>query len=135
MLDVVNRTGGAIEDVSDDEVIEGIKLLARTEGIFAETAGGVTVAVLRKLLAAGLLDPEAETVIFNTGDGLKTLDAIADVVGPTATIPPTLAAFDAHRPGLTELPDRCGSRAVAHGAGDATSGWSSMPNRVCSACR
>ena len=95
VLDVVQRTGGAIEDVTDAEVVEGIQLLARTEGIFAETAGGVTVAVLRKLLAAGLLDPEAETVIFNTGDGLKTLDAIAHVVGPSATIPPTLAAFDA----------------------------------------
>ncbi|MDQ2796229.1 MAG: pyridoxal-phosphate dependent enzyme, partial [Actinomycetota bacterium] len=94
VLDVVNRTGGAIEDVTDEEVIEGIKLLARTEGIFAETAGGVTVAVLKKLLASGALDPNAETVIFNTGDGLKTLDAIAHVVGPTATIPPTLAAFE-----------------------------------------
>jgi threonine synthase len=95
VLDVVNRTGGGIEDVSDEEVIEGIRLLARTEGIFAETAGGVTVAVLKKLLASGALDPNAETVIFNTGDGLKTLDAIAHVVGPTATIPPTLAAFEA----------------------------------------
>ena len=95
VLDVVNRTGGAIEDVSDDEVIDGIKLLARTEGIFGETAGGVTVAVLRKLLATGKLDPDAETVIFNTGDGLKTLDAIASHVGPSATIPPTLEAFEA----------------------------------------
>lgn len=95
VLDTVKRTGGAIEDVTDDEVIEGIKLLARTEGIFAETAGGVTIAVLRKLLATGKLDPDAETVVFNTGDGLKTLDAIADVVGPTATIAPTLSAFEA----------------------------------------
>jgi threonine synthase len=95
VLDVVNRTGGAVEDVSDAEVIEGIRLLARTEGIFGETAGGVTIAVLRKLLAAGKLDPEAETVVFNTGDGLKTLDAIAGVVGPSATIPPTLEAFEA----------------------------------------
>ncbi|TKV61387.1 threonine synthase [Nakamurella flava] len=94
VLDVTRRTGGAVEDVSDEEVIEGIKLLARTEGIFAETAGGVTVATLRKLLATGQLDPEAETVIFNTGDGLKTLDAIAHVVGPTARIAPTLAAFE-----------------------------------------
>lgn len=94
VLDVTRRTGGAVEDVSDEEVIEGIKLLARTEGIFAETAGGVTVATLRKLLATGQLDPEAETVIFNTGDGLKTLDAISDVVGPTARIAPTLAAFE-----------------------------------------
>ena len=95
VLDVVNRTGGGVEDVSDAEVVEGIQLLARTEGIFAETAGGVTVAVLRKLLAAGRLDPEADTVVFNTGDGLKTLDAIADHVGPTATIPATIAAFEA----------------------------------------
>ena len=92
-LDVVRRTGGAIADVSDDEVVEGIRLLASTEGIFAETAGGVTVAVLRKLLAEGRLDPEAETVILNTGDGLKTLDAVSPVVGPTATIRPTLDAF------------------------------------------
>jgi len=94
VLDVTRRTGGAVEDVSDDEIIDSIQLLARTEGIFAETAGGVTVAVLRKLLATGQLDPDAETVIFNTGDGLKTLDAIANVVGPTATIAPTLAAFE-----------------------------------------
>jgi threonine synthase len=92
-LDVVRRTGGAIEDVSDDEVIDGIGLLARTTGVFGETAGGVTVATLRKLLAAGTLDPAAETVILNTGDGLKTLDAVAPVARPTATIPPTLQAF------------------------------------------
>jgi threonine synthase len=82
-----------VEDVSDDEVIEGIRLLARTEGIFAETAGGVTVAVLRKLLGAGLLDPAAETVVFNTGDGLKTLDVVAPVAYPTTTIPASLDAF------------------------------------------
>ena len=92
-LDVARRTGGAIEDVSDAEVVEGIRLLAETEGIFAETAGGVTVATLRKLLAEGSLDPDAETVVLNTGDGLKTLDAIAPVVGPTATIAPSVQAF------------------------------------------
>jgi threonine synthase len=94
-LDVVRRTGGSIADVNDDEIVEGIQLLARTEGVFAETAGGVTVAVLRKLLAAGSLDPEAETVILNTGDGLKTLDAVAPVAQPTATIRPSLEAFRA----------------------------------------
>ena len=93
VLDVARRTGGAVEDVSDEEVVEGIRLLARTEGIFAETAGGVTVATLRKLLAAGRLDPDADTVVFNTGDGLKTLDAVAPVAGPTVTIPPSLAAL------------------------------------------
>ncbi len=102
-LDVVRRTGGAIADVSDDEVVEGIRLLAETEGIFAETAGGVTVAVLRKLLALGLADPDAETVVLNTGDGLKTLDAVSGVVGPSATIRPTLDAFRAA--GLGQTPE------------------------------
>ncbi|WP_262848317.1 threonine synthase [Mumia quercus] len=95
VLDTCRRTGGAVEDVTDDEVRDGIQLLARTEGIFAETAGGVTIATLKKLLATGQLDPEAETVVFNTGDGLKTLDAIADRVGPAATIDPTYPAFTA----------------------------------------
>ncbi|WP_019874868.1 threonine synthase [Sporichthya polymorpha] len=93
VLDVCRRTGGTVEDVSDDEVVEGMKLLARTEGIFGETAGGVTIATLRKLLATGQLDPDVETVVFNTGDGLKTLDAIAAHVGPTATIKPTMASY------------------------------------------
>jgi threonine synthase len=93
VLDVARRTGGAVEDVTDEEVREGIQLLARTEGVFAETAGGVTVAVLRKLVETGQLDPDEETVVFNTGDGLKTLDAIADRVGPAATIEPSYAAF------------------------------------------
>jgi len=93
VLDVARRTGGAVEDVTDEEVRDGIQLLARTEGVFAETAGGVTVAVLRKLVETGQLDPDEETVVFNTGDGLKTLDAIADRVGPAATIEPSYAAF------------------------------------------
>jgi threonine synthase len=93
VLDVARRTGGAVEDVTDEEVRDGIRLLARTEGVFAETAGGVTVAVLKKLVETGQLDPDEETVVFNTGDGLKTLDAIADRVGPAATIEPTYAAF------------------------------------------
>jgi threonine synthase len=95
VLDVCRRTGGVVEDVSDAEIVDGIRLLARTEGIFGETAGGVTIATLRKLLATGALDPDAETVVFNTGDGLKTLDAIAAHVGPTATIKPTMASYRA----------------------------------------
>jgi threonine synthase len=89
-LDTVRRTGGAIVDVGDDEIRAGIALLARTTGVFAETAGGVVVATLRKLLAAGTLDPDAETVIYNTGDGLKTLDAISDRHAPTVTVKPSL---------------------------------------------
>ena len=93
VLDVARRTGGAVEDVTDAEIVDGIRLLAETEGIFAETAGGVTVATLKKLLAEGRLDPSAETVVLNTGDGLKTLDAVADVARPSATIRPSLAAL------------------------------------------
>ncbi|MBW0115253.1 threonine synthase [Pseudonocardia abyssalis] len=92
VLDTVRRTGGAVGHVSDEEVVEGIRLLARTEGVFAETAGGVTVATTRKLLAEGKLDPDAETVLLITGDGLKTLDAVAGQIGPTATVPSTSAA-------------------------------------------
>jgi threonine synthase len=92
VLDVVRRTGGAVEDVEDDEVVAAIRLLARTEGVFTETAGGVTVGVLRKLVREGLLDPAAQTVVINSGDGLKTLDAVAGT-GVTATIAPTVEAF------------------------------------------
>jgi threonine synthase len=94
-LDVVRRTGGAMGHVSDDEVVQGIELLARTEGVFAETAGGVTVATLRKLLAEGKIDPDLETVLYNTGDGLKTVDAVAADAVPTVTIKPSYAAFAA----------------------------------------
>jgi threonine synthase len=89
-LEVVRRSGGWADDVDDDEIREGIRLLARTTGVFAETAGGVTVAVLRKLLKSGRLDPAAETVVFNTGEGLKTLDAVAQQVGPTYRVKPSL---------------------------------------------
>jgi threonine synthase len=95
VLDTVRRTGGAVEDVTDEEVVAGIRLLARTEGIFAETAGGVTVATAKKLVEAGKLDPDAETVLLITGDGLKTLDAIQDHVGPKATVPPSADAVHA----------------------------------------
>ena len=99
-LDAVRRTGGAMGHVSDEQVVEGIRLLASTEGLFAETAGGVTVATLKQLLERGQLDPDVETVLYNTGDGLKTLDAVAGVVGPAATIAPSYAAFD--RTGLAQ---------------------------------
>ncbi|MBE9374529.1 threonine synthase [Saccharopolyspora sp. HNM0983] len=94
VLDTVRQTGGSIEDVTDDEVREGIKLLARTEGIFAETAGGVTVATAKKLIEAGKIDPDAETVLLITGDGLKTLDAVQDGIGPKATVSPSVEAVD-----------------------------------------
>ena len=91
-LDAVRRSGGAVADVGDEEIRDGIELLARTTGVFAETAGGVVVATLRKLLASGALDPDAETVLYNTGDGLKTLDAVSDRLAPTVTVRPSLRA-------------------------------------------
>jgi len=94
-LDAVRATGGSIGAVSDDEIVEGIRLLARTEGIFAETAGGVTIATLARLAADGVVRRDERVVAFVTGNGLKTLDAVAGVVGPTATIKPTLEAFAA----------------------------------------
>jgi threonine synthase len=94
-LDAVRSSGGAMAYVDDDEIRDGIRLLARTTGVFAETAGGVTVAVLKKLAKTGQLDTDRETVVYNTGDGLKTLDAVADQAAPTAVIPPTLKGMRA----------------------------------------
>jgi threonine synthase len=93
VLDVARRTGGAVADVSDEEIVDAIGLLAATEGIFGETAVGVTLATTRRLLAAGELDPEAETVIVNSGDGLKTIDAIAPSQPTLHPIRPSLQAF------------------------------------------
>jgi threonine synthase len=93
VLDICRRTGGAVEDITDDEVRDAIVLLARTEGIFTETAGGTTVGVLKKLVETGQLDPELETVVVNTGHGLKTLDAVSGRVSAAATIAPTYEAF------------------------------------------
>ncbi|MFN8034505.1 MAG: threonine synthase [Acidimicrobiia bacterium] len=94
-LDAVRQTGGGLAAVTDDEIVEGIRLLARTEGIFAETAGGVTIASLRRLAEQGVVHRDERVVAYITGHGLKTLDAVAPVVGPTATIAPTLDAFHA----------------------------------------
>jgi threonine synthase len=91
-LDAVRETGGAIADVDDSEVVAAMQQLARTEGVFAETAGGVTLATTKKLLAEGRLDPDAETVLLITGDGLKTIDAVAGTVGPKATVVPNAEA-------------------------------------------
>ena len=96
-LEVMRRTGGSCAAVTDAEVVEAIGLLARTEGIFAETAGGVTIATLAKLAASGAIRPDERVVALVTGHGLKTVEALSGSAGavPTATIAPTLAAFDA----------------------------------------
>src|SRR4026208_1541783 len=93
VLDICRETGGAVEDITDEQVREAIVLLARTEGIFTETAGGTTVGVLKKLAGPGQRDTSLETVVINTGHGLKTLDAVSGSVGPRATIDPSYAAF------------------------------------------
>jgi len=94
-LDAVRSSGGAMAHVDDDEIRAGIQLLAETAGVFAETAGGVTTAVLKKLVERGQIDTSRETVLYNTGDGLKTLDAVADRVRPSAVIPPTIKGMRA----------------------------------------
>jgi threonine synthase len=94
-LKIVQQTGGALDAVSDPEIVDGIKLLARTEGIFAETAGGVTVGVLKKLAEAGKIDPDELVVAYITGNGFKTVDAVAEHVTPVLRVAPTLASFEA----------------------------------------
>jgi len=94
-LKIVEQTGGALEAVTDEEIVEGIGLLARTEGIFAETAGGVTIGVLKKLVAAGKIDPAERVVAYITGNGFKTIDAVTEHVGTPLRVAPTLAAFEA----------------------------------------
>jgi threonine synthase len=93
-LDVARRTGGTIEAVNDDEIVEGIRTLARTTGIFTETAGGVTTAVLRKLAERGEIKSEETVVVYITGDGLKTIDAVAPTV-ETVAVAPDVDAVDA----------------------------------------
>jgi threonine synthase len=94
-IDLANRTGGSIAAVTDDEIIAGIQLLAETEGVFTETAGGTTIAVLKKLVEQGKIDPSETTVAYITGNGLKTTEAVSAVVGEPHTIEPQLASFNA----------------------------------------
>ncbi len=93
-LEVARETGGVIESVTEQEIVDGIKLLAETTGIFTETAGGVTTAVLAKLAAAGKVHASEEIVVYITGDGLKTLDAVAGTLS-TYEIEPDMADFEA----------------------------------------
>jgi threonine synthase len=92
-LDLARRTGGSIDSVTDDEIRDGIKLLARTTGIFTEAAGGVTVAVLSKLAQRGDIDPSERVVAYITGEGLKTLDCARGTF-EAWEIEPTLDSFE-----------------------------------------
>lgn len=91
---VMRDTGGYGEDVTDEELVEGIKLLANTEGIFAETAGGVTVATAKKLIEQGRINRDETTVLCITGNGLKTLDAVQGKLGAPVIINANLGDFD-----------------------------------------
>jgi len=93
-LKVMQETGGAAEDVTDEEICEAIKVLAETEGIFTETAGGVTVAVARKLIACGKIGRQDCAVLCITGNGLKTVDAVDGYAGNLREIKPSLREFE-----------------------------------------
>ncbi len=95
-LKAITKTGGWAEDVSDPEVITGIQLLAETEGIFTETAGGVTVATARKLIQQDRILPDETTVLCITGNGLKTTDVLAGKYQAETPIAPKLAEFEAY---------------------------------------
>jgi threonine synthase len=92
-LELARRTNGTIESASDEEIVAGIRLLAQTTGIFTETAGGVTIAVLEKLARAGAIDPAERVVAYITGDGLKTLDCVRGSF-ETWQIEPTIQSFE-----------------------------------------
>src|SRR5581483_11162295 len=94
VLDLARRTGGVVEDVTDGEIVDAIRLLAETEGVFTEPAGGVTVGVLRKLALAGAIDPDEVVVAYITGVGLKALEAVESQVAASIRIKPTLASFE-----------------------------------------
>jgi len=94
-LKVMKETGGCAEDVTDDQIREGIKLLAECEGIFAETAGGVTVGVAKKLIASGRIPSHDSAVLCITGNGLKTIEAVAECAGTPREIKPSLREFEA----------------------------------------
>jgi threonine synthase len=93
-IDIARKTDGNIASVNDDEIIAGIKLLAETEGIFTETAGGTTVAVLKKLIESGKINPDETTVVYITGNGLKTTEAVQGYVGEPLQIEPKLDSFE-----------------------------------------
>jgi len=94
-IKTIRTTGGWAEDVSDGEILESIRLLAESEGVFAETAGGVTVGCAAKLYGQGRLRPEETTVLCITGNGLKTTDALSGQIEAVEPIRPKLAEFEA----------------------------------------
>jgi threonine synthase len=110
-LKVICASGGWAEDAPDPEIVAGMRVLAETEGIFTETAGGVTAAVAQKLVAQGRIDPEETTVLCVTGNGLKTTDALAGEFSAGEAIEPRLACFE------TYLDSVAGSKVTAASGG------------------
>ncbi len=96
-LKAISESGGGAEMATDQEIIEGIKLLAKTEGVFTETAGGVTIACLQKLLKAGKLNPDLTTVALITGTGLKTQEVLFDSLKPISIIQANLESFESKK--------------------------------------
>ncbi|MDP9329527.1 MAG: threonine synthase [Actinomycetota bacterium] len=92
-LKVARETGGHIEWCTEQEIREGIQLLATTEGVFTETAGGVTIAVLKRMAEKGIIRPDEETVVYITGNGYKTIDALEGFLEPTFHVAPDLDEF------------------------------------------
>ena len=92
----VGGSGGWAEDVSDDEIVEAIKLLSSTEGIFTETAGGVTLGVTKKLIEQGKIPRDESIVVCITGNGLKTQEAVYEKIGKPIKIKPNITAFEEH---------------------------------------
>ena len=93
-MNIIRESGGVAEDVSDAEIVEAIELLARTEGIYTETAGGVTLGVTKKLIEEGKIPRDEPIVVSITGNGLKTQDAVEGSLGKPALIGPTLEDFE-----------------------------------------
>jgi len=93
-LEVVKKTNGYAEVASDEEIVEGIKLLASTEGIFTETAGGTVVAVAKKLIQNGIIPKDEEILLCITGNGLKTQEAVINSIKETIKIKPNLESFE-----------------------------------------
>jgi len=93
-IGTVKESGGSAEDVTDDEIVDAIKLLARTEGIFTETAGGVTLGVAKKLIEQGVIPKNESIVVCITGNGLKTQEAVAKKIGKPTKIKPNIDSFE-----------------------------------------
>ena len=130
-LELARDSGGSVDDVSDDEIREGIRLLAETTGIFTETAGGVTTAVLAKLARRGDIEPGERVVLVITGEGLKTLDAVRGSF-QMSTIAPSVEAFEAtvRSPSRSDGGRRQDPHPAAHGRRGAVRGCARGEHRA-----